>query len=1404
MKSLKKRDSRKKTFSILHILRKGFTYFLIYYYFFFSSVVCAGTHPRVWVQEPLGIEEQRGPSAQPKFSSLEEEKVSEVISQSSSASKGFLGRLKDVVESTLSTINHTAKEAIYQKIDTFTEWADEGLKDVVPLLLAKTPQEAAFDKDFWHANFIATIEELQENSLPTPEDISYLEDIQSQVGHKLLSPYQYEMGLRELEASWPHQNLESIRTHFQTTLKDYPALLEEAWQSDLLTTLRAIHQSSTNPSELKGLLTYYRSLINPLDYKNTLVSLRSLLRSKKAVFAPHPHKEVISLLNEAIDKSNKQERYDLKVKRALFNNQASELPFFKEEVHSQGIWADVEEDFSLNNISSPSHSPKSLSSQLIHKLAFTLKKGTNFILQHPFQAATIILAGQVAAAAAMKAFSTPQPQPQPPEPKDSDENADNTKAVLSLITESKEDLPVHDYGKRAIGDDFQINQNTSLAQQFPSVASLANGNAFVVWAGTQTGNYDIYGRVFFANGTALSNEFGINKNITYNQHKPSVAGLMDGNAFVAWQGDQVGNNDIYGCVFFANGTVLSNEFGINQNTTSYHYKPSVAGLMDGNAFVVWAGTQTGDTNIYGRIFYPNGTALTDEFNINQNATIAQSPPSIPSITSLNNDNVFISWQVSGYNIYGRIFTFNGTALTDEFIINQNTTFYQSTAPVMNLANGNIFVVWNGNGDQPGGGITDIYGRVLAPNGTALTNDFSINQVKYFDQYNSSISSLVYSNILVLWEGNQNGFTDIYGRVVSLNGTVLGNEFTINQVTAGDQEYPKAKYLSNGNTFVTWYGNQAGNYDIYGRIFTPDFFNFLIGVPSTTGSLGTTISPSTGSLPTTASMTTNAATTQLVTSNNLVTTLLGTTQNPTGIVSTGSFTSRIISTELLTSGNPTTESAIPSSLSENSSNKDQGGSISIPVIAGVAGGVGGVACLTAGGFAAWRYFKHKKDSQERPASLELERLSSDPFAAVMKQGIESLSAETIDGAFGGHFAKYKETNKKLYQLIEEQTGKKVLTPDLSIGRGAYGELTVVRNINTGEFVADKTVTGTKQIEESLNEGRIQDALIKANVPNVVPLLDYVRQVDHQGVEVLHQIMPLAVWNGEELKVKRFLLEDQPLKVRLLHHMAKKLLEGVSYMHSAGYYHLDIKPTNFLVMQDMTVYLADFGRTKKIEAPDQAKEDLLGDRRYFSPNLYSYIRHRWKEKGAEIEVDEASPTFSAEVADSWALGVTLLEIELNQLPFDNHDFNTKVERWRKENFQNMVASLPSLQNPSSMSVLSVVKKLLVVDPKKSSPLAQVLKDSLFKQKTKEISQEEGKQIFKRLNAFLPKEIKESVQPNPNLIVYIAGQENKKSENYTYNNYTEAQPKDRDENYNYNKSHKIPQPDKVGSTYVETSSR
>ena len=112
---------------------------------------------------------------------------------------------------------------------------------------------------------------------------------------------------------------------------------------------------------------------------------------------------------------------------------------------------------------------------------------------------------------------------------------------------------------------------------------------FVAWEDNQADDYDIYGRVFFPNGTAPGSDFIINQITTNYQYNPSVSGLTNGNVFVAWEDYRAGNSDpdIYGRIFFPNGTALGSDFIINQITTNDQFCPSVSGLINGNVFVAW-------------------------------------------------------------------------------------------------------------------------------------------------------------------------------------------------------------------------------------------------------------------------------------------------------------------------------------------------------------------------------------------------------------------------------------------------------------------------------------------------------------------------------------------------------------------------------------------------------------------------------------------------------------------------------------------------------------------------------------------------------------------------------------------------------------------------------------------------
>jgi len=416
-------------------------------------------------------------------------------------------------------------------------------------------------KEYFAEDFAEEIEDIK-TSQPNRKRLKGLQNI---VWRGELSPYQYEEGLRELKPHASETLLKKVQDQFQTTLKSFPAFLNGNFQRDLLTFLNENHHTQQPLEDFEELLNYYRGLQNPLDYTNTLVGLRRFIqKNKHPLSLTDPQYQA---LNRAIVKAVKQrdakEYSALKAKSRFVQSALQELPYTGEDL-PEGFNSSLS-SIAKKDVIKGDYLSESLSLMTTFKgLAQGAYNGMKYALEHPGQAITIGLASQVAATAAL-----------------------STSRNL----------------KRAIGDEFQINQNTTLDQNYPSVASLTNGNAFVAWVGLQTGNFDIYGRILLPDGTALSNEFRINQvTTTLYQNYPSVASLTNGNVFVAWHGARAGTYDTYGRILLPNGTALSNEFRINQVTTYNQDFPSVASLMDGNVFVAWGGDQTGNLDSYGRVF----------------------------------------------------------------------------------------------------------------------------------------------------------------------------------------------------------------------------------------------------------------------------------------------------------------------------------------------------------------------------------------------------------------------------------------------------------------------------------------------------------------------------------------------------------------------------------------------------------------------------------------------------------------------------------------------------------------------------------------------------------------------------------------------------------------------------------
>lgn len=94
---------------------------------------------------------------------------------------------------------------------------------------------------------------------------------------------------------------------------------------------------------------------------------------------------------------------------------------------------------------------------------------------------------------------------------------------------------------------------------------------------------------------------------------------------------------------------------------------------------------------------------------------------------------------------------------------------------------------------------------------------------------------------------------------------------------------------------------------------------------------------------------------------------------------------------------------------------------------------------------------------------------------------------------------------------------------------------------------------------------------------------------------------------------------------------QLVEIVGYLHGNNIAHLDIKPENFLVGDDLNLKITDFGHAKNLVDSPYLSSRLSGSLKYLSPERF------------------CSKPFDGYKADIYALGVSLFHLLTTTYPF-----------------------------------------------------------------------------------------------------------------------------------------------------------
>lgn len=286
-----------------------------------------------------------------------------------------------------------------------------------------------------------------------------------------------------------------------------------------------------------------------------------------------------------------------------------------------------------------------------------------------------------------------------------------------------------------------------------------------------------------------------------------------------------------------------------------------------------------------------------------------------------------------------------------------------------------------------------------------------------------------------------------------------------------------------------------------------------------------------------------------------------------------------------------------------------------------------------------------------------------------------------GIRGGRKEEEEEKKSNKYSRKKDSMRLGKYEVGRTLGEGNFGKVKYARNLETGQSFAIKI----------LEKHRILDLNITDQIKREIGTLKLLR---HPNVVRLHEVlaskskiyMVLEYVDGGELfdiiASKGKLSEAQGRK------LFQQLIDGVSYCHSKGVFHRDLKLENVLLDAKGNVKITDFGLSA---LPQHFKDDGLlhttcGSPNYVAPEILS-------NRG-----------YDGATSDTWSCGVILYVILTGYLPFDDRNLAVLYQKILKGD-----AQIPKWLSPGARNL---IKRILDPNPRTRISMADIKVDEWFK--------------------------------------------------------------------------------------------
>ncbi|MCX5750791.1 MAG: hypothetical protein NT099_03865 [Candidatus Saganbacteria bacterium] len=350
-------------------------------------------------------------------------------------------------------------------------------------------------------------------------------------------------------------------------------------------------------------------------------------------------------------------------------------------------------------------------------------------------------------------------------------------------------------------------------QWYPKLVSDGKEGAFITWADSRKGEYDIYAQHLNGKGEGMWNKGGIVVcNAWGNQLQPVIDAYGDLGVVIAWEDLRTSIPQVYTQFIDFSGGIFWHKDAVPASLSNFPQKNPCISVSNGQVVVAWEDYRQGISKINFQGFDEKGQLL---WGAGSNSVFDNAATQIsPAVAHLANGEFILAWQnkaapdgkqgKNNWQLCVDWFTKEGKRVWEK---SKAVALAEEDQETFSVAVGEdkerFLVAWQGKKGKS----YDIYGQEIGRQGISawdkeglLVNASEGNVA----QQNARIINDGFDNYIICWEDARSGYYDIYVQKLSSDGQVLWGKEGIPLTSLPCSSHnPKIVADESGGGYVAW-------------------------------------------------------------------------------------------------------------------------------------------------------------------------------------------------------------------------------------------------------------------------------------------------------------------------------------------------------------------------------------------------------------------------------------------------------------------------------------------------------------------------------------------------------------------------------------------------------------------------